>query len=147
MKEIEEAIGGMAIMSGVWEKAELSVQKDHRIAGLQEVFCGCGTSRSSAEVVDKANCLPFERHCCSTRSHQDDASACSCVVVDKVSRESGVLIEGGRGRVLVKVVSFCSVRRALSSEFWSRRHRELLEGKDGRGRTAVDGGVLEVEVG
>jgi hypothetical protein len=38
VEEVEEAIGGMAVMARVWKETELSMEKYHGIACLEEIF-------------------------------------------------------------------------------------------------------------
>ena len=55
--EIQETVGGVAVMPRKGKQGELSVQEDYRVACFDEVLRRGGSARSGREVVEEADGL------------------------------------------------------------------------------------------
>lgn len=80
---VEEAVCRVAEMSRVGQQRELSVEKDHGVAILQEVLCGSRPPCSCAEVVDKPHRVVLQRHRGPARSNEHNLPLQVVVVVDE----------------------------------------------------------------
>jgi len=81
------------------------VKEDDSIAKRQEVFGGGSTTRPSREVVDKANCVCFERYCRATRSHKNDG-AILVMLPDEIRGEGAVGLQRGGCRIILEIAFF-----------------------------------------
>lgn len=59
VKEVQETVRCVTVMSAVREQTELAVEEDDGVSRLEEILGGGGTTGSGGEVVDEADGLLF----------------------------------------------------------------------------------------
>lgn len=98
-QEVEEAVLGVGEVARVGEQAELAVQEDDGVAGLEEVLGRGGPAGARREVVDEADRLLLEGHRRAARRDEHHAAGGEGVRVDEGGGEARVFLEGARRRV------------------------------------------------
>lgn len=98
-QEVEEAVLGVGEVARVGEQAELAVQEDDGVAGLEEVLGRGGPAGARREVVDEADRLLLEGHRGAARRDEHHAAGGEGVRVDEGGGEACVFLEGARRRV------------------------------------------------
>jgi len=83
-KVVEEAVGGMRVVTRVREQRELPVQKDHGVASLQKILRRGGAARAGRKVVDESYGLVLEWDGGAAGGHEDYSPSARVVEIDEL---------------------------------------------------------------